>query len=68
MKVRDEAGAEIDITIVGVDEAEPLAGRISWIAPMAKALLKSRVGDVVTFLTPEGLRELEVLNVSYGQI
>jgi transcription elongation factor GreB len=65
VKTRDADGSVTEITIVGVDEAEPLAGRISWIAPMAKALLKAQIGDTVTLVTPEGTRELEVLDVSY---
>ncbi len=58
-------GARHTVTIVGVDEAEPLEGRISWIAPIARALVKSRVGDVVALRTPGGVDELEVLAVRY---
>ncbi len=53
------------VTIVGVDEAEPLEGRISWVAPIARALVKARVGDVVTLRTPGGVEEVEVLGVAY---
>jgi len=61
----DQAGAVFSVTIVGVDEAEPLQNRISWISPVARALTKARVGDVVTLRTPAGVSELEVLDVRY---
>src|SRR5690606_29697691 len=48
----DKEGEEFRVTIVGVDEAEPLQGRISWISPVARALLKAREGDTVTLRTP----------------
>jgi transcription elongation factor GreB len=46
--------AEVTITIVGVDEAEAEAGRISWVAPVARALLGARVGDMRRLRTPAG--------------
>lgn len=61
----DKAGEERTVTIVGIDEADPIHGRISWIAPVARALLKARVGDTVTLRTPAGVDELEVLDVRY---
>ncbi|MDX3905041.1 MAG: transcription elongation factor GreB [Pigmentiphaga sp.] len=61
----DRAGEEHVVTIVGVDEAEPLQGRISWISPVARALLKAREGDTVTLRTPAGVDELEILEVRY---
>ncbi|HEU0231593.1 MAG TPA: transcription elongation factor GreB [Burkholderiaceae bacterium] len=61
----DSAGEEFRVTIVGVDEAEPLQGRISWISPVARALLKAREGDTVQLRTPAGLDELDVLEVRY---
>lgn len=63
----DRAGEERTVQIVGVDEAEPLAGRISWISPVARALIKSREGDTVTLRTPAGEDVLEVLAVSYPE-
>jgi len=51
--------------IVGVDEANASEGRISWIAPLSRALLKAREGDVVRFASPAGLREIEVLEIRY---
>jgi transcription elongation factor GreB len=48
-----------------MDEADPGRGRISWISPLAKALLKAREGDVVKLHTPGGLEELEVVEIRY---
>jgi transcription elongation factor GreB len=53
------------ITIVGIDELDPLNGKISWVAPVARALTKAREGDLITFQAPHGLEELEILEVSY---
>ncbi|HHU93798.1 MAG TPA: transcription elongation factor GreB [Alcaligenaceae bacterium] len=61
----DQDGQEFTVTIVGVDEAEPLEGKISWISPVARALLKAEEGDVVTLRTPGGVQELDILEVSY---
>ncbi len=58
-------GLEHTITIVGIDEADSLAGQVSWVSPVARALLKARVGDEVPLQTPRGLQMLEVLSVSY---
>lgn len=51
--------------IVGVDEADAAHGRISWISPLARAVLKAKVGDVVRFQSPAGMREIEVVDVRY---
>jgi len=51
--------------IVGVDEADASQGRISWISPLARAVLKARVGDVVRFQSPAGIREIEVVEIRY---
>lgn len=61
----DEAGTERTITILGIDEADSLQGQVSWIAPVARTLLKSRVGDVLKLVTPAGVEEIEVLAVQY---
>ena len=61
----DRAGAEYRVTIVGVDEAEPLAGKISWVSPVARALTRAREGDTVTLRTPAGVDELDIIEVSY---
>src|SRR5689334_14256096 len=58
--VRDEHGDERTVSIVGVDEIDTARGYISWISPMARALIKSREGDTVTLRTPGGVEELEV--------
>jgi transcription elongation factor GreB len=61
----DSRGEEFNVVIVGVDEAEPLAGKISWISPVARALIKAREGDTVTLRTPSGIEELDILDVEY---
>jgi len=58
-------GAPRTVSIVGVDETDAARGHISWISPMARALLKARAGDVVTLVTPAGPEEIEVLDVRY---
>jgi transcription elongation factor GreB len=59
------AGEERTVTITGIDEVEHLHGEVSWISPVARALLKARVGDEVTLVTPQGSVQLEVLSVQY---
>jgi len=61
------AGEEHTVTIVGVDELDPLRGRISWVSPVARALTKAREGDVITLQTPQGVDELEILSVAYPE-
>lgn len=63
----DQAGEERTVTIVGIDEAEPLNGSISWVSPVARALLKAREGDTVTLRTPGGVEHLDILSVSYPE-
>ncbi|RYF47753.1 MAG: transcription elongation factor GreB [Comamonadaceae bacterium] len=65
VRYADEAGAERAVTILGIDEADSAQSQVSWISPVARALLKSREGDVVKLVTPGGVSELEVLSVSY---
>jgi len=57
---------EETVRIVGIDEVDPARGCVSWISPVAKALLKAREGDVVALRTPLGVDELEVLSISYA--
>ena len=64
----DGAGEERTVTIVGMDEVDPRRSRVSWIAPVARALIKARVGDVVSFESPRGLEELEIVDVRYEAI
>lgn len=59
------AGHEHTVTIVGIDELDPLQGKISWVSPVARALTKAREGDVVTLRTPSGMDELEIVSVQY---
>ena len=61
----DGTGAETTVTILGVDEADSAQGQISWVSPVARALLKARVGDVVRLVVPGGTQELEILSVEY---
>ena len=61
----DERGGEKTIRIMGVDEADTAQGEVSWVSPIARALLKARVGDEVKLVTPGGLEKVEVLSVSY---
>ena len=61
----DDAGVEREVTILGIDEADTLRGQISWVSPVARALLKARVGDEVNLITPQGLQVLEVIRVDY---
>jgi transcription elongation factor GreB len=61
----DEAGAERTVTILGIDEADSAQQQVSWISPIARALLKARAGDVVRLVTPAGVQEVEVLKVAY---
>ncbi|MDH4060007.1 MAG: transcription elongation factor GreB [Aquincola sp.] len=61
----DEAGEQRTITIKGIDEADNLAAEVSWVAPIARALLKAHEGDEVTLVTPKGPQRIEVLEVRY---
>ncbi|MDQ0568526.1 transcription elongation factor GreB [Variovorax paradoxus] len=61
----DETGDERSVTILGIDEADSAQSQVSWISPIARALLKSREGDVVKLVTPGGAHEIELLSVNY---
>ena len=61
----DAHGEERTVTIKGIDEVDHLAGEVSWISPVARALLKARVGDEVTLATPGGPERIEVVEVRY---
>jgi transcription elongation factor GreB len=54
------------VTITGIDEADLAAGKISWLSPVAKALMKARIGDVIELRTPSGPDTIEVLSIAYG--
>ena len=66
--VSNAKGEEHTYSIVGMDEVDPGRGYISWISPLAKALLKAREGDVVTLRTPGGVEELEVVEIRYQPV
>ena len=63
--VRGDDGADRTLSIVGIDETDTSRGYISWISPMARALLRGREGDVVTLRTPAGVEELEIVEIAY---
>jgi transcription elongation factor GreB len=64
---RDESGDKHVVTIVGLDELDPANGRISWLSPVARALLNASAGDRVELVGPAGLTQLKVLAVNYPQ-
>lgn len=66
--IADADGAENTYTIVGVDETDVARGRISWISPLARALIKSREGDSIRFQSPLGIREIDIIDVTYLSI
>jgi transcription elongation factor GreB len=61
----DDQGEEKTITILGIDEAQSAQGQVSWIAPIARALLKGREGDEVKLQTPTGVQMLEIVKIAY---
>ncbi|MDD0838278.1 transcription elongation factor GreB [Curvibacter sp. HBC61] len=61
----DEQGTQRTVTILGIDEADSAQSQVSWVSPVARALLKSREGDVVKLITPSGPVDIEVLQVRY---
>jgi len=63
--IRFDDEPEQTFSIVGMDEADASKGRISWISPLARALLKAREGDECCFRTPAGVRDIEILKVRY---
>jgi len=65
VRYADENGEEREVTILGIDEANSAHAQVSWISPIARALLKAREGDVVKLATPGGVHDIEVLAVSY---
>jgi transcription elongation factor GreB len=63
--VANDRGEERTVSIVGVDEIDTARGYVSWVSPIARALLKAREGETVTLRTPAGVEELEVVDVTY---
>lgn len=66
--LEDENGGKRKYSIVGVDENDVSRGRISWISPMAKALLQRKKGEVITVKTPKGEEDFEILDVKYVEL
>ena len=64
----DRSGRERMVSIVGIDEVDPARGRVSWISPIAKALLKAREGDTVTVMTPAGAEPVDVVAIRYDPL
>lgn len=63
-----QTGEQHTVTIVGVDEINLALGRISWMSPLARALLKARTGDSVVFQAPAGREELTIVEVRYARM
>jgi transcription elongation factor GreB len=63
----EPGGTERTVTILGIDEADSTQGQVSWISPIARALLKAREGDVVKLITPSGGQDIELLDVRYPE-
>ncbi len=61
----DESGKEQTVTILGIDEADSSQNQVSWISPIARAILKAREGDTVKLVTPAGVQEIEIVEVRY---
>ncbi|MBE3033310.1 MAG: GreA/GreB family elongation factor, partial [Actinobacteria bacterium] len=61
----NQRGEEKTITIVGMDEVDLDIGHVSWISPIARALIKARVGDTVPLRTPTGVEQIDILEVKY---
>jgi len=68
VRIKTGDGGERTVTIVGIDETDTAKHRVSWISPIAKALIKAREGDKVMLRTPAGSEELEILDVRYDPI
>lgn len=62
-----ESGEQLTVTIVGIDEIDPLKGKISWISPIARAFTKTHEGETVMLKTPGGVEELHILEVTYPE-
>ena len=68
VRYANAAGAERQVRIVGSDEIDLDRGYISWVSPLAHALMKSGPGDTVILRAPGGTEELEILEVRYERI
>ncbi|RYF76521.1 MAG: transcription elongation factor GreB [Comamonadaceae bacterium] len=61
----EDSGEQHRITILGIDEADSAQAQVSWISPIARALLKAQVGDTVRLQTPGGAHDIEIVSVTY---
>jgi transcription elongation factor GreB len=61
----DEDGTQTRVKILGIDEADSARGEVTWVSPIARTLLKARIGDALRFVTPGGTKEIEVVDVRY---
>lgn len=68
VRFASQSGEEKTVSIVGVDEIDTARGYISWVSPVARALIKAREGDVVTLHAPAGVEELEIMEVKYQPV
>jgi transcription elongation factor GreB len=68
VRFANQSGEEKTVSIVGVDEIDTARGYISWVSPVARALIKAREGDVVTLHAPAGVEELEIMEVKYQPV
>jgi transcription elongation factor GreB len=65
---QNEEGQKKKISIVGIDELDPANGKVSWLSPLAKVFLNQEAGEAVTFKSPKGEEELEILKIEYREI
>ena len=65
---RNEEGIEKKVSIVGIDELDPAKGKVSWLSPLAKVFLNQEVGEAVSFKSPKGEEELEIVKIEYRDI
>lgn len=68
VRVADEEGVEKTYAIVGIDESNPKRGQISWISPLGKALLRTKVGDSITVRMPKGDQDFEIIAIEYKSL
>ena len=63
----EESGLQRTVTILGIDEADNLRQQVTWVSPIAQALLRTQVGDVVRLNSPSGIQDIEIIRVAYPQ-
>ena len=63
----EESGLQRTVTILGIDEADNLRQQVTWVSPIARALLRTQVGDVVRLNSPSGIQDIEIIRVVYPQ-